>query len=70
MQTYVSLDMTNVDADPIFGVEGDLATNVQANCITSFQGIGLDPFVDGVYAFEDPLSARFGGLTGGNPDLS
>ena len=54
----------------ISGLEGDLAANVQANCITYFQGIGLDPFVDGVYAFEDPLSARFGGLTGGNPDLS
>lgn len=53
----------------IAGLEADLAANVQANCVTYFQGIGLDPFVDGEYAFADPLSARFGGLTGGNPDL-
>ena len=57
------------DATYISGLDASLASNVQANCVTYFQGIGLDPFIDGEYAFLDPLSARFGGLTGGNPDL-
>ena len=57
------------DATYISGLEASLASNVQANCVTYFQGIGLDPFTDGEYSFLDPLSARFGGLTGGNPDL-
>ncbi|MCC2617333.1 TonB-dependent receptor [Aestuariibacter halophilus] len=48
----------------------ELANNTQANCVADFATIGLDPFDDeGNYAFSDPLSAAFGGLTGGNPDL-
>lgn len=47
-----------------------LADNIQANCVADFATIGLDPFNDaGVYSFADPLSASFGGTTGGNPDL-
>jgi iron complex outermembrane recepter protein len=48
-----------------------LAANTQANCVATLQGIGLDPFdATGAYDFADPLSASFGGLTGGNPNLS
>ncbi|MDA0679145.1 MAG: TonB-dependent receptor [Proteobacteria bacterium] len=43
-----------------------LAAQTQANCVAVFNSFGLDPFVAGVYSFADPLSASFGGLTGGN----
>ncbi|MEO0423260.1 MAG: TonB-dependent receptor [Pseudomonadota bacterium] len=46
-----------------------LADEVQANCVIDLQSIGLDPFENGVYSFSDPLSASFGGVTRGNPDL-
>jgi len=47
-----------------------LAAQTQANCEQVFASIGLDPtFNTGSYAFVDPLSASFGGLTGGNPNL-
>lgn len=48
-----------------------LAAQNQANCEQVFASIGLDPFdpVSGEYAFMDPLTASFGGLTGGNPLL-
>ena len=59
------------DATYIAGVDAALGANLQANCTTYFQSIGIDPFdADGNYAYLDPLSARFGGLTGGNPNLS
>lgn len=47
-----------------------LAGQIQANCETEFAAIGLDPtFGTGTYSYVDPLSAFFGGTTGGNPDL-
>ena len=48
-----------------------LGAATQANCVAVFQGIGLDPFdpVTGEYNFNDPLTASFGGVTGGNPLL-
>lgn len=48
-----------------------LGAATQANCVAVFQGIGLDPFdpITGEYAFNDPLTASFGGVTGGNPLL-
>lgn len=46
------------------------ANNTQANCVAYFNTIGLDPFDgDGNYSFADPLTAAFGGVVGGNPDL-
>lgn len=52
------------------GGQGTLADQTQANCVTYFNGIGLDPFDDdGNYTFDDPLSAAFGGVTGGNENL-
>ncbi len=52
------------------GGQADLANNVQANCTTIFTSIGLDPTdANGDYVFADPLSAAFGGVTGGNPEL-
>jgi len=47
-----------------------LGTQTQANCEAYFAGIGIDP-TDGAgnYVFTDPLSASFGGVTGGNPEL-
>lgn len=62
------------DAAQIEGLRSEgltqLAAQTQANCVADFQTIGLDPFdADGNYSFSDPLSAAFGGLTGGNPNL-
>lgn len=48
----------------------NLAAQTQANCETYFAGIGIDPTDgSGNYNFADPLSASFGGIAGGNPDL-
>lgn len=48
-----------------------LAANTQANCVATFQAFGLDPFdATGTYNFADPLSASFGGVAGGNRNLS
>ena len=50
-----------------------LAQQTEANCVQVFQSLGInadvyqDP-VSGAYIFADPLSASFGGLTGGNPE--
>ncbi|MBE1299412.1 MAG: TonB-dependent receptor [Alteromonadaceae bacterium] len=50
--------------------QGTLADQTQANCVADFATIGLDPFDEnGVYSFSDPLSAAFGGFTGGNVNL-
>ena len=48
-----------------------LAQQTQANCVAAFNAIGLDPFdpVTGAYSYVDPLSASFGGITAGNPNL-
>jgi len=52
-----------------------LGAATQANCVTILTGIGVDPFnwdpnaVPGEYSFFDPLTASFGGITGGNPNL-
>jgi outer membrane receptor protein involved in Fe transport len=44
-----------------------LAAQTQANCEAVFASFGLDPtFGTGSYAFVDPLSASFGGVTSGN----
>ncbi|MCH8136172.1 MAG: TonB-dependent receptor, partial [Proteobacteria bacterium] len=48
-----------------------LAANYQANCVAAFQAFGLSPFDgNGVYNFADPLSASFGGVQGGNRNLT
>ncbi|BDI60248.1 TonB-dependent receptor domain-containing protein [Qipengyuania nanhaisediminis] len=42
----------------------------QANCTAFFNSIGFDPtFGTGTYSYVDPLTARFTGSLGGNPDL-
>ena len=51
-----------------------LAQQTQANCVQVFQSLGINPDVyqdpvTSAYIFADPLSASFGGLTGGNPNL-
>ena len=48
-----------------------LGNATQANCVTVLNGLGLSPFdpVTGAYNFVDPLTASFGGITGGNPLL-
>ena len=50
-----------------------LAQQTQANCVAEFQSLGIptDVYQDGTgaYIFVDPLSASFGGVTGGNPNL-
>ena len=49
-----------------------LAQQTQANCVAVFNSFGLDAFnydptaVPGEYSYFDPLSASFGGVTGGN----
>lgn len=47
-----------------------LGAQTQANCVAVLNGIGIDPFdAGGVYNFNDPLTASFAGVTGGNPLL-
>ncbi|MCH8174506.1 MAG: TonB-dependent receptor [Proteobacteria bacterium] len=62
------------DAAQITAIAADnpgLAANYQANCVAAFQAFGLDPFdSNGVYSFADPLSASFGGVSGGNRNLT
>ena len=64
------------DAGTLAALAGDpataqLAADTQANCVADFATFSLDPF-DGLgnYVFTDPLSAAFGGVVGGNPDLT
>lgn len=46
------------------------AQNIENNCAAEFQSFGLDPYdASGAYVYVDPLSASFGGITGGNRDL-
>ena len=48
-----------------------LAANYQANCVADLQSFGLNPFdANGVYNFADPLTASFGGVAGGNRNLT
>lgn len=62
------------DAAQINAIRQDnpaLAQQIQDNCVADFATFGLDPFDGGGnYAFADPLSAAFGGVTGGNPLLN
>ena len=62
------------DAAQINALKGDqpgLAANYQANCVADLQNIGVDPFdSSGNYVFADPLSASFGGVAGGNRNLT
>ncbi len=45
--------------------------NFLNNCVADLQSFGLDPFdADGNYVFADPLSASFGGIEGGNRNLT
>lgn len=49
----------------------ELASNTQSNCVAYFATIGLDPFdASGNYSFADPLTAAFGGVVGGNIELT
>lgn len=59
------------DVNTINALDPGLGANVEANCIADFATIGLDP-TDGMgnYIFTDPLSASFGGIQGGNPNLT
>jgi len=61
------------DAAQIAAIGADdptLAANTQANCVADFQALGFDPFdANGAYVFADPLTAAFGGLSGGNSEL-
>ena len=48
-----------------------LAANYQSNCVAQLQAFGVDPFnANGTYDFADPLSAAFGGVQGGNRNLT
>lgn len=62
------------DAAQINAIAADnpgLAQNYQNNCVADFNSFGLDPFdANGNYVYADPLSASFGGLQGGNPNLT
>lgn len=62
------------DAAQITAIGADnptLAAQIQANCVADLTAIGIDPTDGaGTYTFADPLSAAFGGVQSGNPDLS
>jgi iron complex outermembrane recepter protein len=61
-------DIAQINA--IAATDPTLAAQTQANCEAVFATIGLDPTLGtGSYAFVDPLSGFFGGITGGNPLL-
>ena len=61
-------DATRIDA--LLAEDPALGANFLRNCATHLGRIGLDPFdADGNYRFADPLSASFGGIESGNPDL-
>ena len=54
-----------IDNDP------ELGAARLSNCTALLSAIGVDVNGGGSeYAFSDPLSASFGGITGGNPDLT
>lgn len=61
------------DVSQIAVLDSAAAANRQANCVADFQALGANPadYQDGsgVYNYSDPLTARFSGTTGGNPDL-
>lgn len=47
-----------------------LAQNYRDNCAADLRSLGYEPFgPDGNYAFADPLSASFDGVSGGNREL-
>ena len=61
-------DAAQIDA--LLAEDPALGGNFLSNCTVHLRGIGLDPLdADGRYRFADPLSASFGGVTSGNPDL-
>jgi len=60
------------DASQIGVLDAADAAVRQTNCIADFQSLGAaatDYSTGGVYDYSDPLTARFSGTTGGNPDL-
>ncbi|WP_271077064.1 TonB-dependent receptor domain-containing protein [Aurantiacibacter sp. MUD61] len=60
------------DASQIAVLDAADAANRQANCVADFQALGAvasDYSTNGVYDYADPLTARFSGTTGGNPNL-
>ncbi|MFT6086722.1 MAG: iron complex outermembrane receptor protein [Glaciecola sp.] len=69
--TFRPTDTCN--ASVIQGIAGNdaaAAAQIQANCVAEFETFGLNPFdTEGDYVYTDPLSASFGGVTGGNPNL-
>lgn len=64
----------NEDNDPCDAANvADGSANREANCIAELQaaGVPLATIVDGsgTYIWDNPLTARFTGVSGGNPDL-
>ena len=61
-------DAAQIDA--LLADDATLGHNFLTNCTAHLRSIGLDPLdADGEYTFADPLSASFGGITSGNPNL-
>lgn len=64
----------NLDNDPCDPANIDAGSSVrQANCVAALQAVGVDladiQDADGNYIWTNPLTARFSGTSGGNPDL-
>ena len=64
----------NLDTDPCDPANIDAGSSVrQANCVAALQdaGVPLEDIQDseGNYIWVNPLTARFSGTSGGNPDL-
>ena len=64
----------NLDTDPCDPANIDAGSSVrQANCVAALQaaGVALDDIqdADGNYIWVNPLTARFSGTSGGNPEL-
>jgi outer membrane receptor protein involved in Fe transport len=68
--TFRPLDPCN--ASEIASLKADNAPNAaarEANCLAAVAATGIANPAAFLATYEDPLTARFGGTTGGNPDL-
>lgn len=57
-------------ADPCDVVNQSATANRKANCIAAATALGIANPTAFIESYVDPLTARFGGTSGGNPDLS
>ena len=57
-------------ADPCDTINQDATPNRKANCIAAATALGIPNAAQFIANYSDPLTARFSGTSGGNPNLS